>query len=163
MSNKTNESTKSIPMTKSGFERLKTYLQELENKSLEITKAIEDALRHGDLSENAEYQSARQNQDFNNARMADVRSKIASAEIIDTSQISGDTVRFGAKIILSDQNGERKSFQIVGETESDIDKGLLSCTSPIGLALMNQKKGSYISVSLPSGEKVYRIEDVSFE
>ena len=155
--------TTRVPITKKGLENIKNELAKLKAKSLEITDAIEDALRHGDLSENAEYQSAREQQDINSSRISSLENVIASSEVVDPSALSGNVVKFGATVVLLDQNDKEFVYQLVGESEASIDAGLLSCTSPIGIALINQKKGSFVSVNLPSGEKIYKIVDVRFE
>ena len=125
-------------MTLDGFERLEEELKRLKTvERPEIIKAIATAREHGDLSENAEYHAAKERQSFNEGRISEIENKIANAEIIDVSKLSGKIVKFGAKIKLTDEDtDEDSSYQIVGEHEADINNGLLSINAPLARALI---------------------------
>ena len=129
-----------VPMTLDGYERLEEELKRL--KSVErpaIIKAIATAREHGDLSENAEYHAAKERQSFNEGRISEIESRIANADIIDVSKLSGKVVKFGANVKLADDDtDEESSYQIVGEHEADIKEGRLSVTSPLARALISK-------------------------
>jgi transcription elongation factor GreA len=153
-----------IPMTASGFKQLE---EELKNRQMverpRIILAIQEARAHGDLSENAEYSSAKEAQSHNEGRIAELESMISRAEIIDLTKLSGDTVKFGAKIKLVDEDTEEeKSYQIVGDVEADVKAGRLSISSPIARALIGKKVGDSVEVNTPGGGKSYEIVEVSF-
>jgi transcription elongation factor GreA len=151
-------------MTLSGFERLQEELRNL--KTVErpaIIKAIADARDHGDLSENAEYLAARERQSFIEGRVIELESKISHAEIIDVSKLSGKTVKFGATVTLADEDTDEKvKYQIVGQDESDIGKGLLSIGSPLARALIGKSVGDSVEVPTPRGSKSYEIVRIRF-
>jgi transcription elongation factor GreA len=153
-----------FPMTAEGFARLQDEAKHL--KSVErpaIIKAIAEAREHGDLSENAEYHAARERQSFVEGRLSEIEDQIARAEVIDVSKLSGDTVKFGAKVTVADEDsGEETTYQIVGAAESDITHGLLSVTAPLARALIGKTIGDTVEVSTPRGSKVYEIVDVAF-
>ena len=153
-----------FPMTAEGFARLQEEAKHL--KSVErpaIIKAIAEAREHGDLSENAEYHAARERQSFIEGRLSEIEDQIARAEVIDVSKLSGDTVKFGAKVTVADEDsGEETTYQIVGAVESDINNGLLSVTAPLARALIGKTVGDTIEVSTPRGSKAYEIVDVAF-
>lgn len=152
-------------MTLDGYERLEEELKRL--KSVErpaIIKAIATAREHGDLSENAEYHAAKERQSFNEGRISEIESKIANADIIDVSKLSGKIVKFGAKVKLADEDtDEESSYQIVGEHEADIKEGRLSITSPLARALISKTVGDSVEVVTPGGSKGYEIIDVKFK
>ncbi|MGB0577592.1 MAG: transcription elongation factor GreA [Alphaproteobacteria bacterium] len=154
-----------VPMTLDGYERLEEELKRL--KSVErpaIIKAIATAREHGDLSENAEYHAAKERQSFNEGRISEIESKIANADIIDVSKLSGKIVKFGAKVKLADEDtDEESSYQIVGEHEADIKEGRLSITSPLARALISKTVGDSVEVVTPGGSKGYEIIDVKFK
>ncbi len=156
--------TDKVPMTAEGYSALIDEVKHL--KSVErprIIRAIEEARAHGDLSENAEYHAAKEAQGWNETRVADIEDKISRAEVIDVSKLSGDTVMFGAKVTLIDEETEAKtSYQIVGDTEADVKKGRISISSPISRALIGKKRGDSVEVNTPGGGKSYEIEKVSF-
>ena len=153
-----------IPMTAEGFTRLQEELKQL--KSVErpaIIRAIAQAREHGDLSENAEYHAARERQSFIEGRLAEIEDQIARAAVIDVSKLSGDTVKFGAKVTIADEDsGEEQTYQIVGAVESDINHGLLSVTAPLARALIGKTIGDTVEVTTPRGPKAYEIVNVAF-
>jgi len=154
-----------FPITASGFANMEIELKQL--KTIErpnVIKAIAEARAHGDLSENAEYSAAREKQSFIEGRILELQGRIAGAEIIDVSKLTGDKVKFGATVTLMDEDTEeRVTYQIVGEYEADIKKGLLSNTAPISRALMGKKTGDSIEVVTPKGSKTYEIIEVKFK
>jgi transcription elongation factor GreA len=154
-----------VPMTLDGYERLEEELKRL--KSVErpaIIKAIATAREHGDLSENAEYHAAKERQSFNEGRISEIESRIANADIIDVSKLSGKVVKFGANVKLADDDtDEESSYQIVGEHEADIKEGRLSVTSPLARALISKTIGDAVEVVTPGGSKGYEIIDVRFK
>jgi transcription elongation factor GreA len=154
-----------VPMTLDGFERLEEELKRLKTvERPEIIKAIATAREHGDLSENAEYHAAKERQSFNEGRISEIESKIANAEIIDVSKLSGKIVKFGAKIKLTDEDTDEDSaYQIVGEHEADINNGLLSINAPLARALIGKTVGDSVEVVTPKGSKGYEIIKVSFK
>jgi transcription elongation factor GreA len=125
-----------------------------------IQEAIAD---DSNLAENSEYQAARADQDFNDARIAELEDKLARLEVIDVSKLSGDTIRFGATATLIDEDsGEQKVWQIVGEPEADANKGKISLTSPVARALIGKNKGDTVEVEAPGGAKSYNIRKVEW-
>lgn len=128
-----------------------------------IIKAIEEARSHGDLSENAEYHAAKEQQGWTEARVAELEDKLSRAEIIDISKLSGDTVMFGAKVTLIDEETDEKTaYQIVGEFEADVKKGKISVSSPIARAIIGKRKGDSVEVNTPGGGKSYEIAKVAW-
>jgi transcription elongation factor GreA len=152
-------------MTTDGFNRMHEELKRL--KSIDrpaIIKAIAEARDHGDLSENAEYHAARERQGFIEGRVMELEDKIARAEVIDVSKLSGKIVKFGATVKLADEETEeQQTFQIVGEDEADVSKGRLSVTSPLARALIGKSKGDSVEVSTPRGAKSYEVVKVAFK
>ena len=157
-------STTRIPMTAVGFNRLQEELKRL--KSVDrpaIIRAIAEARDHGDISENAEYHAARERQGFIEGRLMELEDKIARAEVIDVSKLSGKAVKFGATVTLADEETDEKIvYQLVGEDEADISKGRLSITSPLARALIGKAVGDSIEVSTPRGSKAYEVVKVAF-
>lgn len=153
-----------VPMTQAGYTALGEELKQ--RQSIErprIVEAIAEARAHGDLSENAEYHAAKEAQSHNEGRIAELEDKIARADIIDVSKLSGDTIKFGATVTLIDEDTEKKAvWQIVGEPEADAKKGRISITSPLGRALIGKKKGSSVEVVAPGGAKAYEIAKVEW-
>jgi transcription elongation factor GreA len=153
-----------VPMTAAGHAAMMDEIKHL--KSVErprIIRAIEEARSHGDLSENAEYHAAKEQQGWTEARVAELEDKISRAEVIDISKLSGDTVKFGAKVTLVDQDTEDESiYRIVGEFEADVKKGLISVSSPIARAIIGKRKGDSVEVSTPGGGKSYEIVKVRY-
>jgi transcription elongation factor GreA len=128
-----------------------------------IIKAIEEARSHGDLSENAEYHAAKEQQGWTEARVAELEDKLSRAEIIDISKLSGDTVKFGARVTLIDEEtDDETSYQIVGEFEADVKKGKISVSSPIARAIIGKKMGDSVEVATPGGGKSYEIAKVAW-
>ncbi|MEZ5926763.1 MAG: transcription elongation factor GreA [Hyphomicrobiaceae bacterium] len=154
-----------VPMTIEGFQKLEAELQRL--KAVErprIIQAIAEARSHGDLSENAEYHAAKEQQGLNEARVAELEDKVSRADIIDVTKLSGDTVKFGATVRLVDEDTDEKvAYQIVGEYEASVRDGKVSITSPIARALIGKKKGDSVEVNTPKGAKSYEILGVKFK
>jgi transcription elongation factor GreA len=156
---------KRVPMTTAGAVKLRAKLQELKNvERPQVIAAIAEARTHGDLSENAEYHAAREQQSFVEGRIAELEHKLSQAHIIDVSQLSpSDKVVFGATVCLLDEDsGEELRYQIVGEDEADIKAGLISVNSPIARALIGKHEGDSVEVQAPSGLKVYEIVEVLY-
>jgi transcription elongation factor GreA len=152
-----------VPMTKLGYERLEEELKRRKNVTRpEIVKAIATAREHGDLSENAEYTSAREQQSFNEGRIQELESKISHADIIDVAALTGTSVKFGATVTLTDDDNEAVTYQIVGEDEADIKAGLLSITSPLARALINKTVGDTVEVVTPKGTRGYEVTKVAY-
>jgi transcription elongation factor GreA len=153
------------PMTKRGAELLRVELQRL--KGVErpaISKAIGEARGHGDLSENAEYEAARERQGMIEARIRDIEMKLANAQIIDPKLLHAEgRCVFGATVDVEDEAGEKATWQIVGEDEADIKEGRISVSSPIARALIGKEAGESVDVQTPGGVKRYEIIDVRYE
>jgi len=154
-----------IPITKRGAEILKAELHKL--KTVErpwVINAISEARAQGDLSENAEYEAAKDRQGFIEGRIQEVESKLSAAQIIDPSELdAGGRVVFGATVELEDEDsGERVKYQIVGEDEADLKLGLVNISSPIARALIGKDEGDVAVVQAPGGEKSYEIVKVSY-
>jgi len=153
------------PMTKRGAELLREELQRL--KTIErpaITQAIAEARGHGDLSENAEYDAARERQGFTEARISDIEAKLANAQIIDPKLVDADgRVVFGATVDVEDGDGEKSTWQIVGEDEADIKESRISVSSPLARGLIGKESGESAEVQTPGGLKRYEILDVRYE
>lgn len=153
-----------VPMTAPGFARLETEHKQL--KSVErpaIIKAIAEAREHGDLSENAEYHSARERQSFIEGRILELESLMTRAEVIDPATLSGNTVKFGAKVTIVDEDtDEEKTYQIVGEAEAEIEAGLLNLNSPLARALIGKEQGDSVEVSTPGGGRGYEIVSIEY-
>ncbi len=154
----------SVPMTVQGYEALNTELKRLKyTERPRIVAAIEEARGHGDLSENAEYHSAREQQSFNEGRIQELESALSHAQVIDPKSLSGEKVLFGATVSLSDDDtGDEKKYQIVGQYEADLENGKISLMSPIAKALIGKQIGDIVDVRTPKGEKSYEILDVQF-
>ena len=153
-----------VPMTASGHQAMLEEIKHL--KSIErprIIKAITEARSHGDLSENAEYHAAKDQQGWIEARVAELEDKVSRAEVIDVTKLSGDTVKFGAFVTLVDEDSDEQSvYQIVGEFEADVKKGKISVTSPIARAIIGKKKGDSVEVMTPGGGKSYEIVKIRY-
>ena len=154
-----------VPMTIEGFAALEAELQRL--KAVErprIIAAISEARAHGDLSENAEYHAAKEQQGHNETKVADLEDKLSRADVIDISKLGGDSVKFGASVKLVDEDTEEEvTYRIVGEYEADVKKGKISITSPIARALIGKKKGDQVEVATPKGARAYEILKVGFK
>jgi transcription elongation factor GreA len=153
-----------VPMTANGFNRLKEELRwRQQEERPRIIEAISEARSHGDLSENAEYHSAKEAQSHNEGRIAELEDVIARAEVIDVSKLSGEKVKFGATVVLVDEDTEEeRTYQIVGDQEADVKSGLISISSPIARALIGKEVGEAIEVNAPGGARGYEIVDVRF-
>jgi transcription elongation factor GreA len=153
-----------IPMTAAGYARLQEELKRLKTVDRPaIIRAIAEARDHGDLSENAEYHAARERQSFIEGRVLELEDKIARAEVIDVSKLSGKVVKFGATVTLADEETDEKVvYQIVGEDEADIGQKRLSVTSPLARALIGKSIGESVEVSTPRGSRAYEVVKVAF-
>ena len=151
-------------MTAAGYAVLETELKHRQQvERPRIIQQITDARSHGDLSENAEYHAAKELQSLNEGRIAEIEDKLARAEVIDVSKLSGDTVKFGATVTLVDEDTDKKQvWQIVGEPEADAKAGRISITSPLARALIGKAKGASVEVVTPSGAKGYEVKKVEW-
>ena len=154
-----------VPMTRDGLTVLETELRTLKNvERLEIIRAIGTAREHGDLKENAEYHAARERQSFVEGRITELEGVISCVDVIDPSKLSGDMVRFGATVLLADEDTEEeRTYQIVGAYETDMAQGKISVTSPMARALIGKELGDSIEVVAPGGVKGYEICKVMFK
>ena len=156
---------KRTPMTLRGAEALRAELKRLKSESRPaIIKAIAEARSHGDLSENAEYHAAREQQSFIEGRIRDIETKLSSAEVIDPRTLphTGRVV-FGAVVELEDEAGNRLVYQVAGEDEADVSAGRISITSPIARALVGKSEGDVVDVAAPGGVRSFEIVEVRFE
>jgi transcription elongation factor GreA len=153
-----------IPITQNGYDRLKAELEKLKSVDRrEVIAAIIEARSHGDLSENAEYDAAKERQGIIEARISELESKIPMLEIIDISNLKGERIIFGATVELENlDNGERRVLTIVGPDESDISTGRVSVLAPMAKAIIGRKAGDNVVVQAPGGEIEYEIIKVSF-
>ncbi len=153
-----------VPMTNRGYVQLQVELKQL--KTVErpaIITAIAEAREHGDLSENAEYHAAKEKQSFIEGRINEIEDKISRAQVIDIKQLTGDDIKFGATVLLADEDTDEEStFQIVGVDESNVTEGLLSVTSPLARALIGKTEGDSVDVPTPSGGKCYEVVAVRY-
>lgn len=154
-----------IPITRAGAEALEKELKNL--KSVErpaVIAAIAEARAHGDLSENAEYSAAKERQSFIEGRIQELEAAISAIQIIDPSTLSGDTVKFGAKVVIVDENTDAEmSYQIVGHYEANADNGQISLNAPMARALIGKAVGDSVEVRTPQGVKSYEILEVIYE
>ncbi len=151
-----------IPITIEGFASLKEELTRLKTiERPEVIKAIETARAHGDLSENAEYDAAKDKQAFIEGRIGELGYKIASAKVIDPDAVPKDCVRFASRVLLENLDSEEEvEYMIVGQEESDIKKGRISVSSPLGTALLGKKPGDEVVIQAPGGKRNYEIIDI---
>ncbi len=154
-----------IPMTSSGYEKLQKELKKLINEDRpNIIAAISEARSHGDLSENAEYQYAKEQQSLIEGKIKELESTSALAEIIDVNQLTGKEIKFGATVqIEDDENLNKSTYQIVGEYESDIENKKLSINSPLARGLIGKTKGDIVEINSPKGIKSYTILSVTYK
>jgi transcription elongation factor GreA len=154
-----------IPMTAEGHQALDAELKHL--KTVErpaVIAAISEAREHGDLSENAEYHAAKERQGWIEGRVQELEDKIARAQVIDTSKMSGDTVKFGATVTVVDEDTDQEStYKIVGDDEADVKAGKISLSSPIARSMINKEVGDVIEVNAPGGTKSYEILNVEWK
>lgn len=153
-----------VPMTAAGHQALEEELQRRQSEERPaIISAIAEARSHGDLSENAEYHAAKEQQSHNEGRITELEDILSRAEVIDVAKLSGDTVKFGATIKIVDEDSDEEStYQIVGDQEADVKSGKISISSPISRALIGKAEGDSVEVSAPGGAKSYEILSVKF-
>jgi len=153
-----------FPITPKGAQKLKDELSRLKEERPKISRDIGVAREHGDLSENAEYHAAKERQGMVEARIKDIEDKLARAEIIDPSKLSGDKVSFGATVELSNvDTDEAVTYQIVGAEEANVNDGLISISAPLARALIGKQVGDEVRVKLPAGERCYEVVAVKFQ
>ena len=151
-------------MTPGGAQKLKDELVRLKEERPKISREIGIAREHGDLSENAEYHAAKERQGLVEARLKDIEDKLARAEVIDPTKLSGDRVRFGATVSLTNLDSDEEStYQIVGADEADINHGLISISAPLARALIGKSIGDEVVVQLPAGTRRYEIGVITFK
>jgi transcription elongation factor GreA len=157
--------TERVPMTVEGFKKLEAELHRLKAEERpRIIQQISDAREHGDLSENAEYHAAKEAQGLNEAKVAEIEDKIGRADVIDTSKLSGSTVKFGATVSLEDEDsGDKVKYRIVGEHEANVREGKISINSPIARALIGKSKGESAEVTTPKGTRSYEILKIEYK
>lgn len=153
------------PMTLAGKAKLESELKQLiHNDRPNVIKAIEEARGHGDISENADYDAAKDRQAMIEGRIAEIQGKLANAEVVDTAQLKSQKIIFGATVELQDlENDETVKYQIVGEDESDVKSGKVSVYSPIARSMIGKKKGDIIEFRSPKGEKEYEVLNFFFK
>jgi transcription elongation factor GreA len=153
-----------VPMTGEGYTVLDEELKRLKTRERpSVIAAISEARQHGDLSENAEYHAAKERQGWIEGRIAEIEDKIARAQIIDVSKLSGNQVKFGATVSLVDEDTEEATrYQIVGEHEADVRSGKISVSSPLARAMIGKEKGDVFEVNTPGGVKAYEIMKVDW-
>ena len=153
-----------VPMTGSGHSALEEELQRRQAQDRPaIIQAIAEARAHGDLSENAEYHAAKEQQSHNEGRISELEDLLSRAEVIDVSKLSGDSVKFGATVELADEDTDEEStYQIVGDQEADVKQGKISISSPIARALIGKSEGDNVEVVAPGGARSYEILSVKF-
>lgn len=151
-----------IPITSEGYQALKKELEKLKTVDRpENIKAIEKARAHGDLSENAEYDAAKDRQSFIEGRIGELGYKIASAKVIDPDNVPKDCVRFASRVLLENLDSEEEvEYMLVGQEESDISRGRISVSSPLGKALLGKKKGEEVSLQAPGGKRTYEVIEI---
>jgi transcription elongation factor GreA len=151
-----------IPITRRGYEALRKeldYLKAVERP--QTIKAIEEARAHGDLSENAEFHAAKERQAFIEGRVSELGYKLGNSDIIDTANLPKDRVVFASRFILSNaETGEDVEYQLVGPDESDVEKGRISVTSPLGRAILGKKPGDEVVLQAPGGQRCYELIDI---
>ena len=153
-----------VPMTIEGFKKLESELHRLKSEERpRIIQQISEARGHGDLSENAEYHAAKDAQGLNEARVAELEDRIGRADIVDTTKLSGNTVKFGATVTLVDEDTDEKvKYQIVGDFEASVRDGRISISSPIARALIGKSKKDTAEVTTPKGAKAYEVIKVEW-
>jgi transcription elongation factor GreA len=152
-----------VPMTPSGAQKLRDELVRLKEERPKISREIGIAREHGDLKENAEYHAAKERQGLVEARIKDIEDKLSRAEVIDPSKLSGDRVRFGAVVLLTNlDTDEESTYQIVGADEADLKNGTISVSAPLSRALIGKSTGDEVLVTLPGGTRRYEIGSIEF-
>lgn len=155
-----------VPLTAKGAEQLREELKRLKNEARpRVIQAIAEARAHGDLKENAEYHAAREEQGFIEGRIADIEGKLSNAQVIDVTKMPNTgKVIFGVTVVLADQDSDEEvTYQIVGDDEADIKRGLISVSSPIARALIGKMEGDEAVVNAPGGQRVFEIIAVRYE
>ncbi len=157
--------SQSIPMTPGGYQSLQEELKRLVRFERQaVVQAIAEARGHGDLSENAEYEAAKDRQAFIEGRIKELNDKIARAQVINPADLAGNKVVFGATVTLFDSDTDTEvTYQIVGEDEADIKNGKISVTSPVGKALIGHLLDEEVRIKVPSGIKIFEITNIRFE
>jgi len=153
-----------VPMTTKGYADLNEELKKLKYEDRpNIVAAIEEARAHGDLSENAEYHSAREQQSFIEGRIQELEGALSHAQVVDVATLSGDKILFGATVDVEDcDNSQKNTYQIVGQYEANLEKGLISFISPLAKALIGKQLGDIVEVKTPKGDKAYEVLDVRY-
>lgn len=152
-----------VPMTPRGAAALKEELARLKEERPKISREIGVAREHGDLSENAEYHAAKEKQGLNEAKIRDLEDKLSRAEIIDPKKLSGEKIKFGATVTLTNlDTDEEVSYQIVGADEADIDQGRISISAPLARSLIGKTIGDEVVVKLPAGDRRYEVGAVEY-
>lgn len=153
------------PITKKGYEALKAELDRLRKEERpKVIEAIAEARSHGDLSENAEYEAAKERQGFIEARINELERKLAEARIIETANLSSETVVFGATVVLLDvQTNQQRQYTLVGQDEADLKNGKISVQSPVGKALIGRRVGDQVEVTAPAKVVEYEIREIRFD
>ncbi len=151
-------------MTTDGYTKLEAEIKRLKSEERPaVIQAIAEARAHGDLSENAEYHAAKERQSWIEGQLLDLEDKYSRAQVVDISKLSGDTIVFGATVTLADEDtDEEKTYQIVGDLESDISLGKISISSPIARALISKEEGDSVEVAAPGGARSYEVLKVEF-
>lgn len=151
-----------LPITRQGYEVLKKELEQLKTvERPKVIQAIEDARAHGDLSENAEYEAAKERQAFIEARMNELTFKVNNADVIEPGNLPKDKVVFASRVLLENvDTGEDVEYQLVGPDESDINQGRISVASPLGKAIIGRKPGDEIILQAPGGKRVYELVEI---
>ena len=154
-----------VPMTTNSFNILEEELKKLKSEDRpNVIKAIAEAREHGDLSENAEYHAAKEQQSFIEGRILELEDKLRRAEVIDTSSISSEKIVFGATISLIDENTDKElTYKIVGVDETNVEKGLISVSSPVARSLMGKMAGDIAEVNTPGGKIFYEITKIEYK
>ncbi|PWG16534.1 transcription elongation factor GreA [Salibaculum griseiflavum] len=152
-----------IPLTRAGYTKLEAELKQLKSEERPaIIKAIAEAREHGDLSENAEYHSAKEKQSFIEGRIKELEGVMSLADVIDPAKMSG-AIKFGATVeIVDEDTDEEKTYQIVGEYEADLENGRLNIKSPLARALIGKEEGDSVEVRTPGGDRSYEILKISY-
>jgi transcription elongation factor GreA len=153
------------PITKKGYETLKAELDRLRKvERPKVIEAIAEARSHGDLSENAEYEAAKERQGFIETRIGELERKLADARIIDTSNLCSETVVFGATVVVIEQSAQqKKQYTLVGQDEADLKDGKISVQSPVGKALIGKRVGDLVEVTTPAKVVEYEVVEIRFE
>ena len=151
-----------VPMLAEGYRQISEDVKRLKLERPEVIDAIEEARAHGDLSENAEYQAAKERQGEIEMMISDIEDRLSRAQIIDPKMLSGDKVVFGATVHLLDEDEKPVVYQIVGQTEADAKTGRISYNSPLGRALIGRKVDDEVEVTVPSGDRYYVVSKIQF-